>query len=476
MNNIQTRPTLSTFTIPIDSDDYVRFSFSNVIVETLDSDANEPKKEIRISIQEEVEVFDSVSESARYSRPKLLVAMGILSFVSGRIFSVHEITKSISSVLNFKEYFDLAEVKCIFDGVDYSKDLGIICSNVNDEIHSRNTLLFSLLDRWRKARYQLIESDGQGLYEDESLLSFFHILELLVTEYQINQKNEAEEKISSFLNDLMANTYKYRGPSLNEKTKQKFKVLKDVLLSSDVMSVGSKINHMLEKQGMLDERVQSLLQELIVARNSIAHGRQVFRESLICPLPPFFMLNESHFNLGNRICVLTARSISCHYKLDLWSDEWNDVLNTLSPPMDIVKGFLKDKSYQDLSAESFCKGHINLVSPASIIDAYINRKIDFSEIENSFRNLVKDINPLDEYIIGIGEPLYVFIFMADSGDMELAKYSRECIQSIYDHKTFSMVNIKDYLRFLEHYNIKPCWFRKWIAEGMIHELEQGNAH
>ncbi len=377
----------------------------------------------------------------------------------------------MSSVLDFKKSFDLVEAKCIFDGVDYSKDLGIICANVNNETRSRNTLLFSLLDRWRKALYQLTESDGQGLYEDESLLSFFHILELLVTEYQINQKNEAEEKIVSFLNDLMANTYKYRGPSLNEKTKQKHKVLKDALLSGDVMSVGSKINYMLEKQGILDERVLCLLQELIDARNSIAHGRQVFRECLIWPLPPFFMLNQSPSNLGYRICVLTAKSISCHYKLDLWSDEWDDVLNTLSPPMDIVKGFLKDKRYQDLSTESFCKGHINLVSPASIIDAYIKGKIDFPEIESSFRKLITDINPLDEYITGIGEPLYMFIFMADSGDMELAKYSRECIQSIYDHKTFSMSNIKDYLRFLEHYNIKPYWFRKWIAEGMLNEHE-----
>ena len=52
------------------------------------------------------EVFDSVNESARYSRPKLLVALGILSFVSGRIFSVYEVTKSISSVLDFKESFE----------------------------------------------------------------------------------------------------------------------------------------------------------------------------------------------------------------------------------------------------------------------------------------------------------------------------------------------------------------------------------
>ena len=48
-----------------------------------------------------------------------------------------------------------------------------------------------MLDRWRKAQGQLIESDEQGLYEDEALLSFFHTLELLVSEYQKKQKPHA---------------------------------------------------------------------------------------------------------------------------------------------------------------------------------------------------------------------------------------------------------------------------------------------
>ena len=475
MNNKKNRPTLSTYNLPFDSNDHVQFSFSNVIVETVSLDTKEAKKELRISIQEEVEIFDSASESARYSRPILLVALGVLSFVSGRDFSVYEVTSSSSSVLACKKSLELAEVKCSFDGVEYSKELEIICSSINDETYSQNTLLFSLLDRWRKAQHQLIESDGQGLFEDDSLLSFFHILELLVSEYQDKQKAEAQEKITFFLNDLMSTTFKYRGPSLDGKVNEKNKVLKDVLLSGDLMSVGSRINYMFEQLGLLDERVQYLLQELIEARNSIAHGRQVFRDRLIWPLPPFFMLHANHFNLGYFIYVLTARSISCHYKLDLWRDEWAEILNTLSPPLDVVRAFLKNKSYQGLSTEGFCQGDIDRVTPASIIDAYIKRKVKLLDIENSFSKLLQDINPLDESIAGIGEPLYIFIFMADSENIELAKFCRESIQSIYDNRTFSMSNIKDYLRFLEHYNIKLNWFREWIVEGMVNESEKGNA-
>ena len=192
-----TKTTLSTFNLPLTEEALVQFSFANVLVETVDSSYEEYEKEIQISIQEEVEIFDSAQESSRYSRPKLLVALGVLSFITGRHFSVYEITSSRFSVSKPQEN-EIGEVKCFFDGSDYSNELEVICNNINDETYSKNTLLFSLLDRWRKAQYQLIESDEQGLFEDESLLSFFHILELLVSEYQNEQKDEAKGKIDIY--------------------------------------------------------------------------------------------------------------------------------------------------------------------------------------------------------------------------------------------------------------------------------------
>lgn len=474
MNKTTTRTTISTFNLPLTEEALVQFSFANVLVETVDSSSEESEKEIRISIQEEVEIFDSANESSRYSRPKLLVALGVLSFISGRHFSVYEVTSSSFSVSKPQEN-EIGEVKCFFGGNDYSNELGVICNNINDETYSKNTLLFSLLDRWRKAQHQLIESDGQGLFEDESLLSFFHILELLVSEYQDEQKAEAKGKIDIFLNDLMSTTFKYRGPSLEGKINEKSKVLKDILLSGDLMSVGSRINYMFEQQGLLDERVQYLLQELITARNSIAHGRQVFRERLIWPLPPFFMLHANHFNLGYFICILTARSIACHYKLDLWKSEWEEILNELSPPLDVVRAFIKNKRYQGLPSENFYNGDIDRVTPASIVDAYIKGKIKFPDFESCFIEHIKDINLNDEDVTGVGDPLYILIFLADSESQELSEYSKENIQSIYDNKSFSMSNIKDYLRFIEHYNIKLNWFREWIVGGMRNESDQNNA-
>lgn len=463
----------SIFNLSLDKDVLVQFSFANILVETVDSSSELLKKEMRISIQEKIDIFDSVHESARYSRPKLLVVLGVLSFITGRNFSVYEVTDSISSVSNVKEN-KIKEVKCIIDGVDYSNQLEAICNSINSETDLKNTLFFSLLDRWRKAQYQLIESEGEGLFEDESLLSFFHILELLVSEYQDEQKAEAIEKIDIFINELMSTTFKYRGPSLDGKVNEKNKVLKEILLSGDLISIGSKINYMFEKQGLLDERVQYLLQELIAARNSIAHGRQVFRESLIWPLPPFFMLHVNHFNLGYFICILTARSIACHYKLDLWKCEWESILQKLPPPLDVIKSFIKNKRYQGLSTERFYSGDIDHVTPASIVYAYVKGKIKFTDFESCFIEHINYINLACENTTGIDEPLYILIILADSGIKEVSEYSKRNIQSIYDNKSFFMSNIKDYLRFVEHYSIKSNWFRKWIVEGMRYESKQNN--
>ncbi len=153
----------SIFNLSLDKDVLVQFSFANILVETVDSSSELLKKEMRISIQEKIDIFDSVHESARYSRPKLLVVLGVLSFITGRNFSVYEVTDSISSVSNVKEN-KIKEVKCIIDGVDYSNQLEAICNSINSETDLKNTLFFSLLDRWRKAQYQLIESEGEGLF------------------------------------------------------------------------------------------------------------------------------------------------------------------------------------------------------------------------------------------------------------------------------------------------------------------------
>ncbi|HEJ1054398.1 TPA: hypothetical protein SLP05_001938 [Pseudomonas putida] len=459
----------STFSIPLEPMDNVQFSFLNVIAETVRPVNPAGQILLRIRIHQKIESFDSAHENSRYSRPKLLVALGILSFVTGRDFTIYDIIASQSSSVVENISLEEVEARCQLYGRDYSKDLKSICQTINNETGSQNTLLFSLLDRWRKAQHQFLESEGEGLFEDESLLSFFHVLELMAGEYQRDQVSEAESKISLFLIDLISGTFKFRGSKLDEKVREKTRIMKDVLLGGDSLSVGSRINYMLEQQGLLNDRVQYLIAELISARNSIAHGRQVFRESLIWPLPPYFMLHSNHFNLGGLIRILTAKVISSHYQLDLWTDEWNDALTALSPPIDVIKNFIACKHYAHLTTEQFCSGAISSVTPASIIEAYIKRKINLSDIEQALEGHIEGIIVNSE-MAGVGDPVYIMIILADVENLQLSELCKISIQKIHDSQDFERSNIKDYLRFLEFHSIKPGWFREWIASGMRYGL------
>lgn len=266
---------IHTSKIKLKESDDVQFSFLNATIKTERTTKPKIQNSLAIQIRGEVKDHDSASESARYSRPTLLVTLGILSFFSGRDFTVYQITESSSNITTQVPAKENLVARCIFNGTDCSKDIKALCNNINSNTPHQNTLLFSLLDRWRKAQSQLIESEGQGLLEDEYLLSFLHVLELLSIEYSPIQKLESDEKISSSLDDLITNTFKYSGPSAKQKISEKTKLITNILANGDLFSIASKINYMLEKLNLLDERTMNLVQKLVKARNSIAHGRQV---------------------------------------------------------------------------------------------------------------------------------------------------------------------------------------------------------
>lgn len=457
---------IQTSKIKLEESDNIQFSFLNATIRTEKTVKPKIQNSLVIQIQGEVKTHDSASEAARYSRPTLLVTLGILSFFSGRDFTVYQITESSSNITTRVLPQENLVARCIFNGSDHSKDIKTLCNNINNKTPHQNALLFSLLDRWRKAQSQLIESEGQGLLEDESLLSFFHVLELLSTEYSPTQKLEADEKISSFLDDLVTNTFKYSGPSAKQKISEKTKLITSILANGDLFSIASKINYMLEKLNLLDDRTKNLVQKLVQARNSIAHGRQVFIDRFIWPLPPFFMLHSDLLNLGEIIRTFTARIIAKHYGLEHWQSEWIESLSTISPPPHVIKTFISNGDYKKIDTENFHKGTIDLITPSSITEAYINKHISFPDFEQTMGGHTANIMASTPETSDT-EPLYIAIFLADAQSPLLADLCRRHIQDNYA----STSTLKDCLRFLEYYGIDTPWFREWVATGINRKTE-----
>lgn len=457
---------IQTSKIKLEESDNIQFSFLNATIKTEKTAKPKTQNSLVIQIQGEVKAHDSASEAARYSRPTLLVTLGILSFFSGRDFTVYQITESSSNITTQVPPQENFVARCIFNDSDYSKDIKTLCNNINNNTPHQNSLLFSLLDRWRKAQSQLIESEGQGLLEDESLLSFFHVIELLSTEYSPTQKLEADEKISSFLDDLVTNTFKHSGPSAKQKILEKTKLITSILANGDLFSIASKINYMLEELNLLDDRTKNLVQKLVQARNSIAHGRQVFIDRFIWPLPPFFMLHSDLLNLGEIIRTFTARIIAKHYGLEHWQSEWIESLSTLSPPPHIIRTFISNGDYKKIDTENFHKGTIDLITPCSITESYINKHISFPDFERTMEKHAANIMTSNPETSGT-DPLYIAIFLADAQAPLLAGLCRRYIQDNYASTSI----LKDCLRFLEHYGIDTPWFREWVATGINRKTE-----
>ncbi len=414
-----------------------------------------------IETESQLDKIDSVLETARYSRPRVLIILSVLSFLSGRAFTIYEIKGSRSHKLNKSQTGIPNKVEVsdfIIEGKDKSKDLLrlLLILSSNDEDTRR--LAASLLDRWRKALYLKEQSDAQ-LYSDESLLAYFHILELLSNYYQEQLIVESENKLNNFLINLFSDSFKLRGNHLEQEKNQKFRQLRSLLLADGQLSVFSKICYSLDQLGMLDTKTQTLVSTLVKARNEVTHVRQVYQDKFIWPLPPFFPLDKDSDEHVWEIELLSARAIASHMGLDAWKEEWEDLHRQLHPPIEIIQSFIEKECFQKISSKQFIKGNYEGVRPSSIIDLYLSKKLTLHQTEVTLRSLLIDtqVNKNNAHELFIAALLF-----ADSPDEKLSEKCKLIVIKIHEHEWIYYSNIKDILRYLEYRGFSPKWLRSWI--------------
>ncbi len=177
--------------------------------------------------------------------------------------------------------------------------------------------IYSLLDRWRKGLYMESESENNTVYNDETILSYFHILELLTTKYTDNQKLELKTNINDFTYSILRDTFLYDSNRLEEETKSKSKLIESLLLPE--LSISSKIFFMLKEQRMLTDRLKSFIYDFVKDRNTVAHGSQVYQDRVIFPVPPFFPLIKIQNYSVEFYRILTAKAIENYIGINLYS-------------------------------------------------------------------------------------------------------------------------------------------------------------
>ncbi|GJQ61186.1 MAG: hypothetical protein SCALA702_02390 [Melioribacteraceae bacterium] len=317
---------------------------------------NKGKSHLAIILTSELELFESISDGYAYIRPKYLIACGILSFFTQQAFTPFESYQQSAYLGSFSK-------KCLNKFIYEKKDLYEDFNQFNEIIkfHTDKKFIYSLLDRWRKGLYMEAESNESMLYDDETMLSYFHILELLSTKYEYKQKLELKERIKQFTNSIFKDSFLFDGSHLRNESESKSKIINGLLMPE--LSVSSKIFYMFKEQNMLTDRLKNFINEFVKNRNLVAHGSHVYQDRIIFPVPPFFPLIKNRVYPIDIYRILTAKAIANYIGLNLYSQEWEDFSHIIIPSIEELKDFLKKKKYNYLTNEDFCFGVENDITP-----------------------------------------------------------------------------------------------------------------
>lgn len=296
------------YDINLESDIQLSFSMDKCTVETtVGSDDNTSL--LKVTIVYDSKAYETLADAPIFTRSRYLSILGIISFIVDEPFDVFG---SSTRKMVVADDWELSINNTLFKGgVDYSFNLQELLNKLGSLRQHDKELMFSLLDRWRKARFLEKETEESLLYNDEATLSYFHVLELLGDLSSKKLINESKALMEDFCRKYNEEILSLSGVALDSETSAKAKLMSSVL-EKDI-SVFAKISYSLKKYNLFDEKTSYWTKSLIEARNSVAHGRRVFYDKAIFPVQPFFPLASHDLYPLEFLRIFTAKVISAHF-------------------------------------------------------------------------------------------------------------------------------------------------------------------
>ncbi|MEO1783962.1 hypothetical protein V4762_02670 [Thermodesulfobium sp. 4217-1] len=358
----------------------IYFEFENIVAfsnrkEILTQDKNsnenslEKHNEITIITKFELEQNEPILEAARYSRKNLLIVEGIITFFIGLPLSEVRCDESLMRCSPI--FYDKQNLHMYIEGINYTSDLIKLLDRVGNE----HEPVISLLDRWRKAVFLKYESSESDLYNEEAILSFFLIFELLGESVKDGLKNKLTNNIKHILQNYYEELY-LSNFQVEQMINKKIKPIKSVLIG-DYLPLRIKIEFFLKKYDMLDLTTSNFVENIIKTRNTIAHGRINNRtnskEKFIWPISPFFNLVRDSYNIVELLYYMTAIMISKFLGLNRWIDIWKDIKACFSPPIELIKDFFDNKLDNEIfNTEMLLTGNQYNITWRTIFQSYIS--------------------------------------------------------------------------------------------------------
>lgn len=444
----------------------LNFTFEQCVVQTIQAIPTAQNEEysefgyLQMSIGFELKDYESLADAPIFIRPIHLSLLGIVSFLVSEPFTVFNAAQSSAVDGNVLDKLKAGQQnKLIIDDVDLTDYLNEFLNKLEELKEHEKSLFFSLLDRWRKARYMEEESNESFLYEDEATLSYFHVLELLGDVYSKHLSIEANSLIKDFSNTFNSSILSLHMNALESENNSKLKLLSGILFKD--ISVTSKILFFLKHFKLYDDRVAFWIRNLVEARNSVAHGRRVHYAKAIFPVQPFFPLISNNLYTLGFLRILTAKAISSHIGISLYSKEWDEIKDYLLDDDFITKTFLKEKFK--------CKEDLNKDEERIVFEG-VNYHL--------LANKLKPESCIDFYKFYLGTEAENEIFLASNAEAIVILFEKIREQSFEEVLKSAITNIhrldcnphgrfRDMRYFLDFHNFKSPKLEILIANKTV---------
>lgn len=422
------------------------FSMDNCSVKTETKITNKVKSTVfKISIICQLKDYQSVGDSSILIRAKYLSMLGIISFLIDDpidVFGDRATKKILDNTLDLN-----SNAIYIKNRANYSKNLNELISKITSSTSHEKEFIFSLLDRWRKARYLEKETEENLIFNDEATLSYFHVLELLGTTSSKKIKNDSKILIEEFLKKYNKNILSLPTSGSENEVSQKMKLISSIL-DKDI-SIYSKISYLLKKYKLFDERTSYWIKHLIESRNSVAHGRQVYYSKAFFPVRPFFPLISNDLYPLYFLRILSAKIIANHLGITLFNKAWNEVHKNLNYGEHVTKHFLLSKKFEQPNSVSSCNSSIIYGGLNKLI---LSKKIKISDCIEFYKFYLKSKIDIEKFVHFNIHALSLLLDLSIDDDIT------QCI-----HTTFKSIN-----SFNNQYNIK---FRDLLYDLDFHNFE-----
>ncbi len=403
----------------------------------------------------EIEEYDRVSEVAAITRPNILVILSIICFVTGKPLTTFGFHSTFSTVAKPDAKLPMNNTLLELEGEDYSASLTEVLEAMRVLPAEKQTLIYSLLDRWRKGSYLSEENEESYLYEDEAVLACFHILELLGNEYGSMIDTDTDKKVKAFTEEILTNVFFIN----NIKTSADLSKLIHTTLGA-YKTVKPKILRMMKEQGMLKPKSKALIERFLDHRNAIAHGRvNLYEDKAIYPLKPFFTHIKDIYLDIETIRIVSARAIAAFLGTTLWQDEWDDLIASELPTYEHVQTFNRGRHYDKLTWRQLEDGDDNGVGVGVLIHYYRNDTLKFVPFGLALCKYIQELELTEKNAMLV---LYVAAILADSTDAAVAARSQELLTGIKDSKLQARFQMRDVLKELAYQGKEPQWLKAFL--------------